>query len=139
MRKVETRTPSFPPAPTDVPLSPAAGERWQVMCGDAGHWRVGVYSPGEARLADCGELERHDCPELFLLMSGRVTLVLSDGAGGVRELPLAPGQPVLVEAPHTAYCPDGPHTGTCFVVERDSFDTWYRQPADWRLALATGG
>jgi hypothetical protein len=132
MRFVETRPPSFPGAPVDVSLRPIPGERWQVMCGDAGHWRVGLYSPPEARLGDCGELERHDCPELFLLLSGHVTLVLADGAGGVRELPLAPGQPVLVETPHTAYCPDGPHAGTCFVVERDAFDTEYRLPADWR-------
>jgi hypothetical protein len=131
MRFVETRPPSFPQAPVDVLLQPIPGERWQVLCGDAGHWRVGIYSPPEACIADCGELERHDCPELFLLLSGHVTLVLSDGTCGVRELPLQTGQPVLVETPHTAYCPDGPHSGTCFVVERDAFDTEYRRPADW--------
>ncbi len=132
MRFVETRPPSFPHAPVDASLAPIPGERWQVMCGDAGHWRVGIYSPPESRREECGELERHDCPELFLLLSGGVTLVLSDGQGGVRELPLQPGQPLLVETPHTAYCPGGPHSGTCFVVERDSFDTEYRVPAEWQ-------
>ena len=133
MRFVETRPPSFPKAPVDALLQPIPGERWQVLCGDAGHWRVGIYSPPEACITDCCELERHDCPELFLLLSGQVTLVLSDGTGSIRELPLQAGQPVLVETPHTAYCPDGPHSGTCFVVERDAFDTEYRLPADWRL------
>ena len=132
MRKVETRPPSFPVAPVDVPLGMRAGERWQVVAGDGGHWRVGMYSPENGRAADVSELERHDCPELFLLLSGRVTLVLSDGAGGSREVPLEPGKPVLVESPHSAYCPDGPHTGLAFVVERDSFDTEYREVAEWR-------
>ena len=131
MRHVQTRPPSFPDAVTDVLLTPEPGLRWQVVCGDAGHWRTGIYSPPESCLADIGELERHDCPELFLLLSGHVTMVLSDGAGGVREVPLEAGRPLLVTVPHTAYCPDGPHTGTCFVVERDAFDTWYRNPADW--------
>lgn len=131
MRFVKTDPPSFPDAAADTPLAPVPGERWQVMCGDGGHWRVGIYSPPEACLADVRELERHDCPELFLLTAGRVTMVLSDGRGGVREVPLAPGQPILVQAPHAAYCPDGPHTGTCFVVERDAFTTEYRAAADW--------
>lgn len=132
MRRVSTRPPSFPEVGPDAVTPWRAGERWQVLCGDTGHWRVGVYSPEHASAAECTELERHDCPELFLLLSGRVTLVLSDGAGGVREVPLEPGHPVLVTSPHTGYCPDGPHTGTTFVVERDSFDTEYRPVADWR-------
>jgi len=131
MRFVQTDPPSFPDAPADTPLAPAPGERWQVLCGDAGHWRVGVYSPPEAGLGDVRELERHDCPELFLLVSGRVTLVLSDGRGGVREVPLRAGEPISVAAPHSAYCPDGPHAGTCLVVERDAFRTEYREPAGW--------
>lgn len=131
MRFVRTERPSFPDAPTDAPLTPVPKERWQVLCGDEGHWRVGIYSPPEASLADVGELEHHDCPELFLLTSGRVTLVLSDGHGGIREVPLAPDRPILVQAPHAAYCPEGPHTGTCFVVERDAFTTEYRAPAGW--------
>jgi len=132
MRKVSTRSPSFPEAPSNEPLVPVSPERWQVLCGDSGHWRVGIYSPPETRPADCRELEWHDCPELFLWLSGRVTLVLSDGAGGLREVPLEAGRPVLVTAPHSAYCPDGPHSGTCFVVERDSFDTLYQPVEDWK-------
>lgn len=137
MRTVSTRPPSFPDAPTNVPLVPEGPQRWQVLCGDGGHWRVGVYSPPEDRLGACRELEWHDCPELFLLMSGRVTLVLSDGAGGVREMPLEPGRPVLVTVPHSAYCPDGPHGGTCLVVERDSFDTEYRDVEAWKAPFPT--
>lgn len=125
MRKVETRPPSFPDAPVDVPLEVAPGVCWQVLCGDQGHWRLGIYSPSMQHLSEVKELERHDCPELFALLDGRVTLVLERDGRRV-ELPLEPGKPVLVTCPHSGLCPDGPYTGRALVVERDSFDTVYR-------------
>jgi len=130
MRTVEVTSPSFPPVEPNVLLEPQADKRWQVLCGDSGHWRAGLYSPAETRADEVTELERHDCPELFLLLSGRLTLLVAED-GGVRELPLAPGRPTLVTAPHTGVCPDGPHTGTAFVVERDAFRTEYRAPGEW--------
>jgi hypothetical protein len=139
MRRVETRPPSFPAVACDAPLSPTERAVWQVLCGDAGHWRGGLYSPALAGREEVRELERHDCPELFLLLRGRLTLVLADdGAdGGARELALEAGRPVLVTAAHGGYCPDGPHTGVAFVVERDSFDTEYRPLQDQREASAS--
>ena len=122
MRLEKTRAPSFPEAKANAPLAASPGVRWQVLCGDRGHWRVGVYSPAETSAADCKELEQHDCPELFLLTSGRMTLLLAE-AGLVRELPLELEKPVQVEGPHGAFCPDGPHSGVALVVERDEFDT----------------
>ena len=123
-RKVSTERPSFPEVKVDELLNLEAGVRWQVACGDAGHWRVGFYSPGEASVQDIAELEHHDCPEFFLLMSGRVRLVLGNGES-YREVELEAGRPILVEAPHCGYCPDGPHTGVALVVERDTFETIY--------------
>ena len=131
MRKVSTKRPSFPETGFDRSIGWPAGERWNVLCGDHGHWRCGVFSPPESDASQVRELEEHDCPELFLLISGRVVLVLSDMKGGTFEVPLEPGRPVLVSSPHSAYCPDGPFAGTCFVVERDEFETEYREPADW--------
>ncbi|MBI5545726.1 MAG: hypothetical protein HY901_17700 [Deltaproteobacteria bacterium] len=133
MRKVHVQPPSFPAVATDQLLQVKPGLRWQVMCGDAGHWRVGVYSPPETGADQCGELERHDCPEYFHLLSGRLTLVLHEAAG-VRELALEPGHPVLVTVPHSGFCPDGPHSGAALVVERDSLSTEYRTPKEWREA-----
>jgi len=98
-RFVSTRPPSFPNVSPDAALVPVPQERWQVLCGDAGHWRAGAYSPPQYRADQVHELERHDCPELFLLVAGNVTLVLSDDAGGTRELALEPGKPVLVSTP----------------------------------------
>ena len=132
MRRLSTRPPSFPQAPVDAPLPIVPRERWQVLCGDSGHYRVGAYSPEIGSSAAIGQLEWHDCPELFVLLRGRLTLVLSDGAGKTRELALEPDHPVLVTAPHAGYCPDGPFTGVALVVERDAFETEYRPIADWR-------
>ncbi len=133
-RLVTTKSPSFPDATPDAPFGPFPPARWQVLCGDAGHWRAGLYSPDLSSAGQVVELERHDCPEFFWLVSGRVTLVLADGAGGLREVPLQPGRPVLVRGPHSGYCPDGPHTGVALVVERDEFATEYRAVGEWKIA-----
>jgi len=125
---IQTRPPSFPEVEEGAPLSPESARVWQVLCGDAGHWRLGLYSPAETAADAINELEQHDCPELFLLLQGRLTLLLAD-ADELRELELEQGKPVLVTAAHAGFCPDGPHTGTAVVVERDSFDTEYR-PVD---------
>ena len=125
-RAVEVVAPSYPEVEVDRPLEPGAGEQWQVLCGDGGHWRAGIFSPAQTAPAEIDELEQHSCVELFLLIDGRVTLLLGEG-DGVRELPLEPGKPVLVTAPHAGFCPDGPHTGRAFVVERDAFRTEYRE------------
>jgi len=130
MRTVTVTAPSFPEAPTEQELPIEPGQIWQVLCGDLDHWRVGVYSPAATSPDELPELERHTCPELFLLLSGRLTLLLHVD-GEVRELALRPNRPVLIQAPHAGFCPDGPHTGTAFVVERDRFSTEYREPSGW--------
>jgi hypothetical protein len=130
MHVVQTRPPSFPEATLHQPLTAASGLTWQVLCGDRHHWRLGLYSPEASSADELQTLEQHDCPELFLLLQGRVTLLLVED-GGVRECALEPGKPVLVQAPHSGFCPDGPHAGLCLVVERDSFDTTYRTREEW--------
>jgi len=129
-RFVTTRPPSFPGCKNN--LAPAFDDLkvWQVLFGDENHWRMGIYSPALSSASEVIELERHDCPELFVLLSGSLTLVLKDG-GSLRELPLEQHRPILVTAPHSGFCPDGPFSGRALVVERDSFDTEYRTVADW--------
>ena len=130
MRHVQTRPPSFPEVEFDKPIPWPEGERWNVVCGDPDHWRVGMYSPPESSRDQLPELERHDCPEMFVLIRGNLTLLIADG-DRVRQQPLELGVPVLVASPHAGFCPDGPHTGVALVVERDSFDTEYRSQDDW--------
>lgn len=124
MRTVHVRSPSFPEAKKNEPLDILPGKVWQVLCGDEGHWRAGIFSPAAASAGECRELETHTCPELFLLMEGRLTLLLLRGSS-VEELSLEKGKPVLVTCAHSGYCPDGPHAGRAFVVERDCFSTEY--------------
>jgi len=130
MRHVQVRPPSFPEVTFNQPIPWPEGERWKVLCGDRDHWRVGMYSPPESSPDQLPELERHDCPEMFVLIRGNLTLLIADG-DHVRQQPLELGVPVLVTSPHAGFCPDGPHTGAALVVERDSFDTEYRSPEDW--------
>ena len=89
-----------------------------------------MYSPKETSRAELHNLERHDCPELFVLLHGSLTLVIAESSG-LREIVLEPHVPVLVAAPHAGYCPRGPYSGVALVVERDSFDTEYRPARSW--------
>lgn len=124
MRTVETKAPSFPIVPPNQLLPIPDKIRWQVLCGDTNHWRAGIYSPQESKRADIKELEQHDCPELFLLLSGHLVLVISN-QGEIQEIELEKEKPILITAPHCGYCPQGPYTGKAFVIERDAFSTEY--------------
>lgn len=125
MREVKTDKPSFPNALENELLSYAEGERWRVLCGDEDHWRLGIYSPSKSAPEQVTELEWHDCPELFLLIGGEVSLLLRDEQGE-RVLRLEPRKPALITCFHTGFCPNGAHTGTCLVIERDAFKTVYK-------------
>ncbi len=136
MRRVVVEGESFPRATPDSPMEVAPGRLWQVLCGDKGHWRAGVFSPSASSAAECLELERHTCPELFVLLSGRVTLLLWR-EGKVEEVELMPERPILVTAPHSGYSPDGPYTGRAFVVERDTFETHYQSESELRAGTSS--
>ena len=130
MREVRTDPPSFPQAVANRLLHPAESERWQVLCGDTEHWRCGVYSPEVGTPQDIDELEWHDCPELFLLISGRVSLLLRDD-DGERIVDLEAGKPIHVTCFHAGFCPDGPFTGQALVIERDAFNTIYKRRGEF--------
>lgn len=112
------------------PIALPIKKRWKPLCGDAKHWRVGIFSPIIASRKEVVEFEQHDCPELFMLIEGALTLVVIEN-GVERQIRLKKNVPVLVTAPHAGFCPNGSHTGKAFVVERDEFDTMYRSKEDW--------
>jgi hypothetical protein len=116
---------SFPAFPLHRLIGYQAKKRWQVLCGDKNHWRIGYYSPPEGKPADVKELEKHTCVELFMLLSGAVTLIVDDGKGE-KQLKLEAMKPVMVSGWHSGFCPKGPNTGVALVVERDRFSTIYR-------------
>lgn len=118
-----------PAAAMEQPLHWRRSERWQLMCGDANAWHAGVYSPAESSLVEIDELEAKDCPALFLLLEGRITIVFANKAGELHEMALEPGTPVLISSPFAAYCPDGPHAGVALIVERaDLTSHWTPAP-----------
>lgn len=125
MRTVTVERPSFPSVECNKILQAQLTKEWQVVCGDTEHYRCGIYSPAFSTALQIVELESHTCPEVFLLLSGRLTLLLNDN-GKERELALELGKPVVIDTWHNGYCPDGPHTGSAFVVERDAFTTTYK-------------
>jgi hypothetical protein len=124
-KPVKTSAGSFPKFALHRGLTAKAKKRWQVLCGDKNHWRVGYYSPTDGKTSQVKKLEKHTCVELFLLLSGSVTLILDDGRGEY-QLRLKPLQPVMVTGWHCGYCPNGAFTGVAMVVERDQFSTIYR-------------
>lgn len=121
-----TEAGSFPKYARHRGLAAKARTRWQVLCGDKNHWRVGYYSPPEGSAAAVKQLEKHTCVELFLLLEGKVSLIIDDGQGE-RVLALEPMKPVMVTGWHSGFCPKGPYTGVAMVVERDEFSTVYRE------------
>ena len=125
VKRDRTEAGSFPGFALHRGLVARPGKEWQVLCGDGNHWRVGYYSPPQGRGGEVKQLEKHTCVELFLLLSGKVTLIVDDGSGE-REVPLELLKPVMVAGWHSGYCPRGPFTGVALVVERDQFSTVYR-------------
>jgi len=96
--------------------------RWHVPFIDEGNWRVGVYSPEAAGPGDITRLERHTCPELFICMTGRTGLLLSDGYAE-RSVILRPHEALVVKDYHNGFSVD--EGGYFLVVERTSFSTEY--------------
>ena len=131
MEKTEVKYPSFPDVTANILLESCSDTQWQVLCGDKDHWRVGYYSPVATSLEEVGKLEKHSCPELFLLLEGKVTLLLSDGKG-IRTLELEKFKPVLVDSWHNGFCPEGPLYAKVLIVERDHFHTEYRVLKDFK-------
>ena len=77
MRHVSVESPSFPQVPSDRPLRVAEAQRWQVLCGDAGHWRVHIDRSSWLALLVRGQYANR--PELIAAHSSPVVATV-DGA-----------------------------------------------------------
>ena len=126
---VSVKYPSFPKVKLDRLLKkPSLKKRWQVLCGDKDHWRIGLYSPEFKSVPDIERFEKHTCPEYFMLVKGNVSLALLERKAKkdiIKIVKLKPFQPILAETWHCGFCPDGKHTGSALVVERDQFTSYY--------------
>jgi len=100
-------------------LSLKGEERWRVLFRE-GKWLVGLYVPENRKREEVTKLERHDHPELFYLVGGKVKLVL-ESEGKVMEVPLRKDSAVVVEEWHNAY-----GKGRVLVVEREGVKTEFK-------------
>lgn len=131
METVEVKHPSFPEVTTNELLDSECGIRWSVLCGDKDHWRTGFYSPEQNNLSQIDKLEKHSCPELFMLIEGDLTLVIGTKEGCLQAIKLEKHKPILIDTWHNGFCPNGPFTGKAMVVERDNFVTEYKTVKDF--------
>ncbi len=106
-----------------VVFSEAERVRWQVAF-DEGNWLLGIYRPEFGSREEVKELEKHDAPELFLLLEGRVVLLLQEEEEEVKELELRAGEAVILDCWHNAYSPD--RSGQALVVERTGVRTEFK-------------
>lgn len=90
--------------------------RWKILLNE-GKWLCGLYIPEFRRKEEIDKLEKHDAPELFLLIEGKVNLVVKD-KGREREISLAKGEATVLDCWHNAY-----GKGKVFVVERAGVST----------------
>lgn len=107
-----------------------AKRRWEVVFRDGDSWQLGVYVPENESIDDVKILEKHDCPEMFYLVRGRIVLVLSSG-DELEEVEMEEGKIYIVECWHNAYRPEG-SPGVALVVERPSVKTEYRPISEFK-------
>lgn len=99
-------------------------ERWSVVFADEPQWRAGIYVPENSSREEIVILERHNRPELFLLIEGEIVLVVSSDGVKVEEVPMEPGKLYVVEEWHNAYRPGG-KPGKALVIEAAGIQTEY--------------
>ena len=100
-------------------------KRWKVVFRDKNKWLSGLYSPEFTKAGEIKKFEKHSGPELFLLLEGRMTLVLLTPKGR-EEIPLKKGEAVIVDTYHNAYRPRGAK-GLALVIEKDNISTQWKK------------
>jgi len=98
--------------------------RWSIVFIDDECWRAGIYVPENASPKEVVVLEKHDRPELFILLDGEITLVLSEDGVEVKEVRMEQGKVYVVEEWHNAYRP-GNRPGRALVIEAANIQTEY--------------
>ena len=100
-----------------------AEKEWDVIFNEGNHWRIGVYRPKYRSAAEISELEKHTCPEAFLLLQGNLTMLYKQEDGSLTEKQLQPMELTIFTEPHAGFSPD--LSGVAFVVENAKFTTQY--------------
>ncbi|MCD6196378.1 MAG: hypothetical protein J7J82_06305 [Staphylothermus sp.] len=100
--------------------------RWEVIFKDNDHWQAGIYVPENTSREDIKYLEKHDAPELFYLIEGRIVLVISSDLKTFHEVEMQPGKIYIVDEWHNAYRPEGVK-GIALVIEKTNIKTQYNE------------
>jgi len=111
-------------------LEVKAKQRWKVVFKDKPHWQLGIYVPENEDFGNIRFLEKHNCPEMFYLVRGKIVLVLSNGER-LEEIEMKEGIIYIVECWHNAYRPRGA-PGVALVVERSDVETEYRPLSEFK-------
>jgi len=105
----------------ETPITSA--KEWKVIAKDKRSWACGIYAPKNRSVGDIRFLEKHDCPELFYLISGSVKLVTM-AHGMVKVIRLKRKKVVVVDTWHNGFS-DSKMSGAALVVERGRVRTKY--------------
>jgi hypothetical protein len=105
-------------------ISLSSKNRWRVITGDESNWRIGMYSPEYTSEKKVDKLEKHTCVELFMLLEGKMSLLLRNDKGRERVVELEQGFVYMVDEYHNGFRPRGAK-GRALVIERDTFSTTY--------------
>ena len=100
-------------------------KRWKVIFRHKNNWLCGIYVPEFTDSSEIQKFEKHNGPELFLLLQGKVTLVLLKHKK-YKEIPLKKHEIVIVNTWHNAYRPKG-SKGVVLVIERDNISTQWKR------------
>jgi hypothetical protein len=100
-----------------------AQKEWEVIFSEGKNWRIGIYRPKFRGTAEIRELEQHTCPESFLLLEGKLTMLYRQADGSLAEKDLKPMELTTFTEPHAGFSPD--LSGVAFVVENAAFETIY--------------
>lgn len=99
------------------------GERWEVVFEEE-NWICGLYRPEFREKGEIKKLEKHDAPEMFLLLREDVRLVCKDDKG-IQVIKLKPDEIVVLDCWHNAYSKNG--KGLALVIERKGVKTEFTE------------
>jgi len=102
-------------------ISLQSRKRWKIIFRHKNNWLCGIYIPEFTDVSQIKKFEKHDGPELFLLLEGKVTLVLLEGNKRCK-VPLKKNKIVIVNTWHNAYRPKD-SKGVVLVIEKDNIST----------------
>lgn len=100
-----------------------ATKEWEVLFTAENAWRVGIYRPKFSSADEIFELEKHTCPEAFLLLEGDITILFKNSNGAIAQKHLKKNELVVVTEPHAGFSPH--RDGVAIVIENAVFSTDY--------------